>query len=164
MEVIGDFNCKTCFSHSNFAVCLSIKSLFHIAVICYCLPDNFGCVHPYLFLKEESLMGRPGYEHLSEPLHILIEAEFPVDIVDIRLRQAQEIIGELLKPVVLILPYWFFLIIIHDSKLSEDICFNYMLNLSIFSHTWWPLVLMIFHLSNCRMNHRTYTRGSSWEN
>ncbi|XP_021910046.1 LOW QUALITY PROTEIN: KH domain-containing protein At3g08620-like [Carica papaya] len=49
--------------------------------------------------KEESLMGRPGYEHLSEPLHILIEAEFPVDIVDIRLRQAQEIIGELLKPV-----------------------------------------------------------------
>ncbi|GAV58596.1 hypothetical protein CFOL_v3_02129 [Cephalotus follicularis] len=49
--------------------------------------------------KEESLKGRPGYEHLNEPLHILIEAEFPVNVVDIRLRQAQEIIEELLKPV-----------------------------------------------------------------
>ncbi|WVY91627.1 hypothetical protein V8G54_037141 [Vigna mungo] len=48
--------------------------------------------------KEELLRGRPGYEHLNEPLHILIEAELPVNIVDIRLRQAQEIIEELLKP------------------------------------------------------------------
>ncbi|KAK4395990.1 KH domain-containing protein [Sesamum angolense] len=49
--------------------------------------------------KEEKLRGRPGYEHLSEPLHILIEADLPANIVDIRLRQAQEIIEELLKPV-----------------------------------------------------------------
>ncbi|KAI4306308.1 hypothetical protein L6164_029594 [Bauhinia variegata] len=49
--------------------------------------------------KEELLRGRPGYEHLNEPLHILIEAELPSNIVDIRLRQAQEIIEELLKPV-----------------------------------------------------------------
>ncbi|KAM7496339.1 hypothetical protein LguiA_020753 [Lonicera macranthoides] len=49
--------------------------------------------------KEESLRGRPGYEHLNDPLHILIEAELPVNIVDVRLRQAQEIIEELLKPV-----------------------------------------------------------------
>ncbi|KAD6119940.1 hypothetical protein E3N88_11211 [Mikania micrantha] len=49
--------------------------------------------------KEESLRGRPGYEHLSEPLHILIEAELPATIIDVRLRQAQEIIEELLKPV-----------------------------------------------------------------
>ncbi|KAK1437002.1 hypothetical protein QVD17_02787 [Tagetes erecta] len=49
--------------------------------------------------KEESLRGRPGYEHLNEPLHILIEAELPASIVDVRLRQAQEIIEELLKPV-----------------------------------------------------------------
>lgn len=49
--------------------------------------------------KEESLRGRPGYEHLNEPLHILIEAELPASIIDVRLRQAQEIIQELLKPV-----------------------------------------------------------------
>ncbi|XP_052172773.1 KH domain-containing protein At3g08620-like [Diospyros lotus] len=49
--------------------------------------------------KEESLRGRPGYEHLNDPLHILVEAELPVNIVDARLRQTREIIEELLKPV-----------------------------------------------------------------
>uniref|UniRef100_A0A804M684 K Homology domain-containing protein n=2 Tax=Zea mays TaxID=4577 RepID=A0A804M684_MAIZE len=49
--------------------------------------------------KEDKLRGKPGYEHLSDPLHILIEAEFPASIIDARLRQAQEIIEELLKPV-----------------------------------------------------------------
>nr|GMC88501.1 KH domain-containing protein At2g38610 [Ipomoea batatas] len=49
--------------------------------------------------KEEKLQGRPGYEHLNEPLHILIEADLPANVIDIRLRQAQEIIEELLKPV-----------------------------------------------------------------
>ncbi|CAN1312588.1 KH domain-containing protein At2g38610 [Linum perenne] len=49
--------------------------------------------------KEDTLRGRPGYEHLSEPLHILIEAELPVNIVDMRLRQAKEIIEEVLRPV-----------------------------------------------------------------
>ncbi|XP_015874656.1 KH domain-containing protein At3g08620 [Ziziphus jujuba] len=49
--------------------------------------------------KEESFRGRPGYEHLNDPLHILIEAELPANVVDMRLRQAQEIIEELLKPV-----------------------------------------------------------------
>ncbi|RHN67952.1 putative KH domain containing protein, SPIN1 [Medicago truncatula] len=49
--------------------------------------------------KEELLRGRPGYEHLSDELHILIEAELPANIVDVRLRHAQEIIEELLKPV-----------------------------------------------------------------
>jgi hypothetical protein len=52
------------------------------------------------FLKEDKLRGKPGYEHLSDPLHILIEAEFPAAIIDARLRHAQEIIEELLKPVV----------------------------------------------------------------
>ncbi len=51
-------------------------------------------------IKEEKLRGRPGYEHLNEPLHILIEADLPANNVDLRLRQAQEIIEELLKPVV----------------------------------------------------------------
>lgn len=46
------------------------------------------------------LRGRPGYEHLNDPLHILIEAELPASVVDVRLMQAQEIIQELLKPVV----------------------------------------------------------------
>ncbi|CAK9134880.1 unnamed protein product [Ilex paraguariensis] len=32
--------------------------------------------------KEENLRGRPGYEHLNDPLHVLIEAELPVNIVD----------------------------------------------------------------------------------
>ena len=54
----------------------------------------------FLTPKEESLRGRPGYEHLSEQLHILIEAELPANVIDTRLRQAQEIIEELLKPVV----------------------------------------------------------------
>ncbi|XP_061347633.1 KH domain-containing protein SPIN1-like [Gastrolobium bilobum] len=49
--------------------------------------------------KEELLRGRPGYEYLNEPLHVLIEAELPVNVVDIRLRQAQEIIEQLIKPV-----------------------------------------------------------------
>ncbi|PKA51147.1 KH domain-containing protein [Apostasia shenzhenica] len=54
--------------------------------------------------KEEKLRGRPGYEHLTEPLHILVEAELPANIVDARLRHAQEILEELLKPVVSISP------------------------------------------------------------
>ncbi|KAI8523394.1 hypothetical protein RHMOL_Rhmol13G0070000 [Rhododendron molle] len=49
--------------------------------------------------NEETLRGRPGYEHLNDPLHILVEAELPVGIIDARLRQAREIIEELLKPV-----------------------------------------------------------------
>ncbi|GJN24982.1 hypothetical protein PR202_gb12762 [Eleusine coracana subsp. coracana] len=49
--------------------------------------------------KEEKLKGKPGYEHLNEPLHVLIEAELPANIIDTRLRQAQEIMEELLKPV-----------------------------------------------------------------
>ncbi|CAN0870737.1 KH domain-containing protein At2g38610 [Linum grandiflorum] len=49
--------------------------------------------------KEDSLRGRPGYEHLNEPLHLIIEAELPANIVDLRLRQATEIIEEVLRPV-----------------------------------------------------------------
>ncbi|XP_077214454.1 KH domain-containing protein SPIN1-like [Tasmannia lanceolata] len=49
--------------------------------------------------KEDKLRGRPGYEHLDDPLHILVEAELPANVIDTRLSQAQEIIEELLKPV-----------------------------------------------------------------
>ncbi|KAL4377608.1 hypothetical protein GQ457_02G037170 [Hibiscus cannabinus] len=48
--------------------------------------------------KEEMMRGKPGYEHLNEPLHILVEAELPVEIVDARLMQAKEILEDLLKP------------------------------------------------------------------
>jgi protein quaking len=53
----------------------------------------FACV-----LQEEMMRGKPGYEHLNEPLHILVEAELPVEIVDARLMQAREILEDLLKP------------------------------------------------------------------
>jgi hypothetical protein len=56
----------------------------------------------HFIIKEEQLKGRPGYEHLSEPLHILIEAELPANVIDARLAKAQEILEELLKPVVCI--------------------------------------------------------------
>ncbi|XP_027112773.1 KH domain-containing protein At3g08620-like [Coffea arabica] len=49
--------------------------------------------------KEESLRGRQGYEHLNDPLHVLIEAELPANIIDVRMNQARGIIEELLKPV-----------------------------------------------------------------
>ncbi|PKA50503.1 KH domain-containing protein [Apostasia shenzhenica] len=49
--------------------------------------------------REEMMRGKPGYEHLNEPLHILVEAELPVEIIDSRLMQAREILEELLKPV-----------------------------------------------------------------
>jgi protein quaking len=43
---------------------------------------------------------KPGYEHLNEPLHILVEAELPASIIDACLMQARDILEELLKPVV----------------------------------------------------------------
>jgi len=49
--------------------------------------------------KEEKLKDKPGYEHLNEPLHVLIEAELPSNIIDARMKQAFEIIDDLLKPV-----------------------------------------------------------------
>ncbi|XP_020094452.1 KH domain-containing protein At1g09660/At1g09670-like [Ananas comosus] len=50
-------------------------------------------------LKEEKLRDKPGYEHLNDPLHVLVEAEFPADIIDARLNQAVAILEDLLKPV-----------------------------------------------------------------
>lgn len=73
----------------------------HLAKKFLTLPTLLNLIYFILDIsKEEKLRGRPGYEHLNEPLHILIEADLPANIVDIRLRQAQEIIEELLKPVV----------------------------------------------------------------
>ncbi|KAF5208049.1 Kh domain-containing protein [Thalictrum thalictroides] len=51
------------------------------------------------FVEEDMLRGKPGYKHLNEPLHILVEAELPVEIIDARLLQAREILEDLLRPV-----------------------------------------------------------------
>ncbi|GKA26176.1 KH domain-containing protein [Tanacetum coccineum] len=51
------------------------------------------------FDEEECLRGKPGYQHLNDQLHVLIEAESPANIVDAKLEQAKEIIEELLIPV-----------------------------------------------------------------
>lgn len=51
-------------------------------------------------LQEEKLKDKPGYEHLNEPLHILVEAEFPEDIINARLDHAMTILENLLRPVV----------------------------------------------------------------
>ncbi|KAK7813359.1 kh domain-containing protein [Quercus suber] len=53
----------------------------------------------YRLINQEMMRGKPGYEHLNEPLHILVEAELPVEIIDARLMQAREILEDLLKPV-----------------------------------------------------------------
>lgn len=50
--------------------------------------------------QEDKLRDKAGYEHLNEPLHVLVEAEFPADIVDGRLNQAVSILEDLLKPIV----------------------------------------------------------------
>ncbi|XP_009587501.1 KH domain-containing protein At1g09660/At1g09670-like [Nicotiana tabacum] len=50
-------------------------------------------------IKEEKLKDKPGYEHLKEPLHLLVEAEFPEDIIDARIDHAVSILENLLKPV-----------------------------------------------------------------
>ncbi|XP_074570160.1 KH domain-containing protein At1g09660/At1g09670-like [Curcuma longa] len=50
-------------------------------------------------VKEEKLRDKPGYEHLNEPLHVLVEAEFTADVIDSRLDQAVTILDDLLKPV-----------------------------------------------------------------
>ncbi|XP_042467324.1 CBS domain-containing protein CBSX3, mitochondrial-like [Zingiber officinale] len=50
-------------------------------------------------LLEESLWDKSGYEHLNKPLHILLEAEFTLDIIDARLNQAVATLEDHLKPV-----------------------------------------------------------------
>ncbi|KAF5179981.1 Kh domain-containing protein [Thalictrum thalictroides] len=50
-------------------------------------------------IKEEKLRDKPGYEHLNEQLHVLVEAEFPADVIESRLNQAVAILEDLLKPV-----------------------------------------------------------------
>ncbi|XP_011628619.1 KH domain-containing protein At1g09660/At1g09670 isoform X2 [Amborella trichopoda] len=50
-------------------------------------------------VKEEKLRDKPGYEHLNEQLHVLVEAELPANIIDARMNEAVGILEDLLKPV-----------------------------------------------------------------
>ncbi|GAB2230056.1 hypothetical protein Droror1_Dr00014312 [Drosera rotundifolia] len=50
-------------------------------------------------VKEEMMRGNPGFEHLNEPLHILVEAELPAEIIDARLLHACQILKNLITPV-----------------------------------------------------------------
>ncbi|KAL3687329.1 hypothetical protein R1sor_013638 [Riccia sorocarpa] len=49
--------------------------------------------------KEDKMRDKPGFEHLNEPLHVLVEAELPASVIDAQLSHAREILEELLKPV-----------------------------------------------------------------
>ncbi|XP_042510040.1 KH domain-containing protein At2g38610-like isoform X2 [Macadamia integrifolia] len=48
--------------------------------------------------EEERLRRLPGCEHLNDPFHVLVEAEFPINVVDSRLRRAVEIVQDRLRP------------------------------------------------------------------
>lgn len=81
------------------------------------------------------MRGKPGYEHLNEPLHILVEAELPVEIIDARLMQAREILEDLLKPVVIYHSLQYMM------SLVSLICFC-MCKLSVFPlHCKWQVIL-----------------------
>lgn len=88
---------------------LHLFSFAHHSILC--TSEHNAAFHSYYenitvdrcisyVLQEEMMRGKPGYEHLNEPLHILVEAELPVEIVDARLMQAREILEDLLKPMV----------------------------------------------------------------
>lgn len=65
------------------------------------------------------MRGKPGYEHLNEPLHILVEAELPAEIIDARLMQARDILENLLKPVVPAPPF-FLISVFLISEISSE--------------------------------------------
>ena len=100
-------------------------------------------VYCLYFYQEEMMRGKPGYEHLNEPLHILVEAELPVEIVDARLMQAREILEDLLRPMVKL------------SFASQIFCFFCPLELL---HPYLVVFLFDFVI---RMNPRISTRNSS---
>ncbi|GAB2272062.1 hypothetical protein Dimus_006882 [Dionaea muscipula] len=111
--------------------------------------------------KEEKLRGRPGYEHLNEPLHILVEADLPPNIVDIKLRQAKEILEELLKPVV-----WYQSLYPHSfTPLTTILSLIIILNIEGRTRLVWFCVFC-YHgkFGPCRMRRRISTRGHSCEN
>ncbi|CAH9064036.1 unnamed protein product [Cuscuta epithymum] len=75
------------------------NSLKRVEALTDCRVLIRGCGSIKDLAKEEMMRGKPGYEHLNEPLHVIVEAELPVEIIDARLAQAREILEDLLKPV-----------------------------------------------------------------
>ncbi len=65
-----------------------------------CYPWRKAQGFTLLGLQEDKMRDKPGFEHLNEPLHVLVEAELPANIIDAQLIHAREILQELLKPVV----------------------------------------------------------------
>ncbi|KAF6143733.1 hypothetical protein GIB67_030623 [Kingdonia uniflora] len=47
---------------------------------------------------EKMMSRKPGYEHLDEPLHILVGAKLPPETIDARLWEACQILHDLLRP------------------------------------------------------------------
>ncbi|RZB76197.1 KH domain-containing protein isoform C [Glycine soja] len=76
------------------------NSLKRVEAMTECRVYIRGCGSVKDSIKEEKLKEKPGYEHLKEPLHVLVEAEFPEDIINARLDHAVAILENLLKPVV----------------------------------------------------------------
>ena len=112
----------------------------HLFVLCYGTEVTYTIV-----LQEEMMRGKPGYEHLNEPLHILVEAELPVEIIDARLMQAREILEDLLKPVV-----------------CRHHLISFLNSLKQFSFSpSWRTNVNSSCLFLCRMNPRTSSRSSS---
>ncbi|KAK4254461.1 hypothetical protein QN277_009843 [Acacia crassicarpa] len=75
------------------------NSLKRVEAMTECRVYIRGCGSVKDSIKEEKLKDKPGYEHLKEPLHVLVEAEFPEDIINARLENAVGILENLLKPV-----------------------------------------------------------------
>ncbi|KAL4346506.1 hypothetical protein GQ457_17G001400 [Hibiscus cannabinus] len=76
-------------------------------------------------VKEEKLKDKPGYKHLNETLHVLVEAEFPEDVINSRLDYAIAILENLLNPV---LAFTFFYICFNSSlstNLQDEMLDNY---------------------------------------
>ncbi|XP_052478924.1 uncharacterized protein LOC105789666 [Gossypium raimondii] len=48
-------------------------------------------------VKEEKLKDKPGFEHLNEPLHVLVEAELPKDVINSQAKVLSRILLRCLK-------------------------------------------------------------------
>ena len=53
--------------------------------------------------QEEQNRGKPNWEHLNEPLHVLITCEDAVNRAEVKLMRAREEVEKLLVPVVSLL-------------------------------------------------------------
>ncbi|GAB4833109.1 hypothetical protein Ancab_031355 [Ancistrocladus abbreviatus] len=82
----------------DVVICLERKTA-HVLISSLSMDFSSTLLGGFLGSGEEKLRGRPGYEHLNEPLHILVEADLSPNIIDIKRRQAKNILEELLKPV-----------------------------------------------------------------